>query len=179
MKKILTLAIVLIATLTASAEGWYAGGNVGFNRNTTDNKTGVIIMPEVGYNFTERAAIGATLGYEHQYNDGLKLDLVKISPYLRYTYAKIGMVDLFIDGGVDVGIGHSKAYGDGGCAVVWGIGLKPGVAFNINEKFSLVAHIGYLGYQGANKKARNVGEPNSFGFGLDGNDISLGFYYKF
>lgn len=180
MKKFLTLAIAFVATITASAEGWYAGGSVGFNRNTTDNKTEVIIMPEIGYNFTEKAAIGATVGYDHKYDNGDKLDLFKVSPYLRYTFLKAGIVNLFVDGGVDVGIGHSKAlYGGSGAAVVWGIGLKPGVSFNINEKFSLVAHIGFLGYQGANHKARNVGEPNRIGLGLDGNDLSLGFYYHF
>lgn len=183
MKKFLTLAIAFIATLTAStayAEGWYAGGSVGFDRNTTDNKTQVTIMPEVGYNFTDKVALGAVAGYQHQYDKGNKLDLVRVSPYLRYTYLKVGKVDLFVDGGVDVGIGYSKAiYGNGGAAVVWGIGLKPGVAFNVNEKFSLVAHVGFAGYEGANHQARKVGAPNRIGIGLDGNDISFGFYYKF
>lgn len=180
MKKLLTLAIALIATISASAEGWYAGGSVGFDRNTTDNKTDFIIMPEVGYNFTEKAAIGAVAGYQHKYNDGDKLDLFKVSPYLRYTYLKAGIVNLFIDGGVDLGFGYSKdVYHDSGAAIVWGIGLKPGVSLNINEKFSLVAHVGFLGYQGANHKARNVGEPNRIGLGLDGTDLSFGFYYHF
>lgn len=180
MKKILTFAIALIATVTASAEGWYAGGSVAFNRDITDNETEFIIMPEIGYNLTEKVAIGGVLGYDHTYDNGIKLNLFKVAPYLRYTYFKSGIVNLFVDGGVEFGTGKAKFDGESSDAAnVWGIGIKPGVSLNVSKNVSLIAHIGFLGYQGANDEAKSAGQPEKFGIGLNGNDISIGFYYNF
>lgn len=53
------------------------------------------------------------------------------------------------------------------------IGLKPGVELKL-DKFSLIAHVGFIGYQ---KNDNN----NSSIWGLDfnGNNIMLGVYYNF
>ena len=50
---------------------------------------------------------------------------------------------------------------------------------NVSKNVSLIAHIGFLGYQGANDEAKSAGQPEYFGIGLNGNDISIGFYYNF
>lgn len=180
MKKILTFAIALVATISASAEGWYAGGSVAFDRDITDNKTEFLILPEIGYNLNEKVAIGGVLGYDHQYENGIKVNIFKINPYIRYTYFKSGIVNLFVDGGFEFGTGKTKfENGSSDAANIWGIGVRPGVALNVSEKVSFVAHIGYLGYRGANDEAKAAGVPEIFGVGLNGNDIQIGFYYNF
>ena len=58
-------------------------------------------------------------------------------------------------------------------------GFRPGVALNLSEKFSLVAHVGFLGYQGGNRPAKNNGAPENWGLDLSSNNLMFGFYYHF
>ena len=58
-----------------------------------------------------------------------------------------------------------------------GVGLKPGVAFKVNEKISVVTHIGFIGYEHwKNKPSKN--SVNSWGVDVDGRNIILGIYYN-
>ena len=57
------------------------------------------------------------------------------------------------------------------------LGLKPGVAFKVNEKISVVTHIGFIGYEHwKNKPSKN--SVNSWGVDVDGRNIILGIYYN-
>ena len=58
----------------------------------------------------------------------------------------------------------------------WSLGLKPGVAVNV-DKFSFVAHIGFVGYE--NFKPEGGDASSVWGVDFDGNNISLGVYYNF
>lgn len=166
-----------VISLGAFAQDWYAGGQVGFWRNSGDNHTEFSILPEVGYNLSENVSIGTTVGYDYNYEDGLKLHLVKFDPYVRYHFYQNDRVKLFIDGGVDLGFGKAKRDGESSdTAVTYGIGLKPGVSYRISDAFSLVAHIGFFGYEGGNDAS---GAPDQGGFNLNGNNISFGFYVNF
>ena len=60
----------------------------------------------------------------------------------------------------------------------FGIGFKPGVAVNLNEKLSFVAHVGFLGYENEKVKGDDK-STNSFGLDLSGNNLSFGVYYNF
>lgn len=177
MKKILLIAVMAVMTLTAAAQTWYAGGNVGFWRNSTANTTEFSILPEVGYNLNSNWAIGATVGYSHEYEKGLSINLGVINPYARYTYFNNEKVSLFVDGGIDLGFGASKLGGaSSDTAVTYGIGIKPGLSYHISSKFSLVAHLGFIGYQGGNDASHAADQG---GIKFDTNDLSFGFYYNF
>lgn len=108
--------------------------------------------------------------------------MFEFNPYARFTYFRTSnnLVQLFIDGGVGVGLG-SVDYGDddSDTAVTWNVGFRPGVAFNFTDKFSVVAHVGFLGYQGANNAAFDAGYPRKGGISFDTRDLTLGFYYNF
>lgn len=178
MKKILAFAIMAIMTLGAFAQSdLYVGGSVGFWRNSDDNNTELQILPEIGYNLGENIAIGTVIGYDYTYTDGFKLNLVVFNPYLRYSFLTNDRVRLFVDCGVDLGFGKSKV-GDvsSDTAVTYGIGIKPGISYALSDKFSVVAHLGFLGYQGGNDASHAASQG---GLALSGNDLSIGLYYNF
>ncbi len=171
MKKILCLAIIAIASISASAQNWYLGGGISYDHTETEGIESDVftISPELGYTINEKWAIGATLGYTWEkdvYNS------FAINPYARYTYFKTenNLVNLFVDGGFGVGI-ISPEKGDS--STIWEIGFKPGIALNVTEQFSLVAHVGFLGYQDYDVLGEN------YGLNLSGSNISFGFYYNF
>lgn len=179
MKKFLLMAVIAIMTLGASAQSWYAGGQVTFGRTTESasgvKSTQVTVLPELGYNVTDNFALGAILGASYRKSGGGEKTVFKVNPYARYTYFSSERVDLFVDGGVDFGIGRAHGH----TAVEYGIGFRPGVALNLSEKFSLVAHVGFLGYQGGNRPAKNNGAPENWGLDLNSNNLMFGFYYHF
>lgn len=181
MKKLFLGAALMLASVAASAQA-YMGGSFGFDRNATDNVTKLTIAPEVGYNLNTTWAVGATLNYTHDFQQGASTDLVTLAPYARYNYYKYEKVRLFVDGCVSFGIGKSRA---DETLIVYNLGFKPGIAFDINEKFGLLAHIGFLGYQGSNGEAKEYCEedhsdyPDKFGFDFSSLNLSIGFYVNF
>lgn len=188
MKKLFTLAIVAVASVFgASAGNGYVGGSIGFMHEET--KAGATnnfnILPELGYNINNNWAVGTTIGYDYTHFNGksTELHLFEFNPYARYSFYRSGnnLVQLFVDGGAGIGLGKYD-YGkhdDGHTAVTWNVGFRPGVAFNVTNNFSIVAHVGFLGYKGANNAAFDGGKARKGGVFLNGNDLTLGFYYNF
>ena len=71
MRKLFTLAVLAVVTMTASAQ-LYLGGGIGTWRNTDENSTSVKIVPEVGYQLDSKWAIGTQVGYVYNYVNGIK-----------------------------------------------------------------------------------------------------------
>ena len=185
MKKIMmTLAAVAVAaTMNAQV---YLGGGIGLGTSSYDgnSETYFKIIPEIGYNLDENWAVGMTIGYGESktkiknYTNGTtdteKVKTFAIAPYARYTFAKFDHVNLFVDGTV----GYQYENFAGTKINTFGIGFKPGVAVNLNDKLSFVAHVGFLGYE--NEKVKGDSKStNSFGLDLTGNNLSFGVYYNF
>lgn len=177
MKKLFLTFVAAIISLSASAQG-YVGGEVGFWRNFSDNKTTFSVAPEVGYNLSDTWAMGVTFQYVHAYEKGVKINAVTFDPYARFTYAKLGPVNLFLDGGFGIAVYKEKDADDSN--VGWNVGIKPGVAVNLTDKLSFVAHIGFLGYRDSNDDHpwAYYGD-DGFGFDISGNDLTFGLYYNF
>lgn len=180
MKKFLLMAVMAIMTLGASAQGkWYSGGQVTFGRTTESasgvKSTQVTVLPEIGYNLTDNFAVGGVLGVSYRKSGGEEKTVFRVNPYARYTYFNSERVHLFVDGGVDFGIGRAH----GSTAVEYGIGFRPGISFDLSDKFSLVAHVGFLGYQGGNRPAKRNGAPENWGLDLNSNNLMFGFYVHF
>lgn len=179
MKKLLLLAAFALASISASAQFYY-GGQVGFSRNATDNITTVTIAPEVGYSFNDKWSVGGVLDYDYYYHSGSDTNVFEISPYARYTYAAVASDKLkfFVDGGVGFGVQKTKGYDAG---FVYHIGFRPGLSYSFNDHYSIVAHIGQLGWEGATDKATGAyGRKNKFTWNIfDWNDLMFGFYYTF
>ena len=109
MKKIVVLIFVVMAALSAKAQ-FYVGGNVALWHNDDADNTSFLIEPEFGYNFSERWAVGATLGFAHNSKEtvGFK-NAFSFAPYVRYSYYENKVVRLFLDGGIGI---SSVKYGD-------------------------------------------------------------------
>ena len=179
MKKFLLMAAMAVMSLGASAQDWYTGGQVTFGRTTEQpsgvKSTQVTVLPEIGYNLTDNFAVGSVLGVSYRKSGGEEKTVFKVNPYARYSYFKNDRVSLFVDGGVDFGIGRAK----GSTAVEYGIGLRPGISYNISQKLSLVAHVGFLGYQSGNRPAKHNGAAENWGLDLNSNNLMFGLYYNF
>ena len=183
MKKFLVMAVMAVMALGASAQ-WYAGGSLNFGQTKQNGEktTTYGIAPEVGYNFSENWAFGGVLDLGFTKQSGVKTTLINVNPYARYTYFKSdsGLLSLFVDGTVGVGFGWAKAGGEkSDTAVAYSLGFKPGIAFNLTDHFSIVAHIGLLGYQGGNDTYKDAGFPEEWGLHLNGNNLTFGLYYTF
>ncbi len=197
MKKILTLAVIAVASVFgANAEGLYIGGQLGFMHESAgakaygydakfDHNT-FTIVPEIGYNFNDSWAVGGTIGYTYKHWCGSKtsFNMFEISPYARWSYFRTSnnLVQLFVDGGFGIGAGAYDVDVDGyksHTGVIWNVGFRPGIAINPTPNFSIVAHVGLLGYEGANHTAQDAGYQSRGGLMLDSNDLTLGFYYNF
>lgn len=165
MKKVfLTLALVL-TTVVASAQ-WYVGGglSVGYEKHEDLKTTTFNINPEVGYKINDNLAVGATLGFDwFKLSEGDALKTLSVEAYARYTFLRSGDFSIFADGAV----GYEKEDD----AKAYTVGIKPGVAYNINEKWTVAAHLGKLGYT-------KYDETSKFGIEL-GDALSFGVYYNF
>jgi hypothetical protein len=209
MKKIVMMAVMAVAALSANAQVWICG-EVGFNTSTNTVKVaGVssdkttnnfVIAPEIGYNLNEKWAVAMKIGYVHAGNNEEIKELINnygvlpfnlgstttnaftINPYARYTFVKAGNFSFFVDGGVGYSSVHVNGLSDYMKNInLIKVGINPGVTYAISPKVSLVAHVGDLSYQNMWSKAKNVDLKVSQGKFNIGlwNSISFGAYYNF
>ena len=191
MKKIILAAFVAVASLTANAQ-WWAGGEVGFNTWKTTSEGHDLgkgheftVAPEIGYKLNDKIDVAVLVGFTHVKNGDQLFDYefddafdyangFKINPYIRYTFAKAGNFSFFGDGGFSYALLHPC--GADKSANAWEIAVKPGIAYALSDKVSLVAHVGCVGYQFIKW---DEWKKNAFQAGVDGNNISLGCYVNF
>lgn len=185
MKKLFLSIVMAFAAVSMQAQ-FYVGGEAGFWRDYDGNNTSVKILPEVGHNLDEKWSIGAKLGYEYSYSGettlgiktNTKTNSFVIAPYARYTYAKFGSVNLFVDGGFGFATYKEEVNGhEGDAQNAWEVGVKPGLSVDFTEKLSFVTHIGFLGWRDSDDA--KVWGSEGFGFDLSGNSLTFGLYYNF
>ena len=182
MKKSVLTALVLLFSLTASAQ-FYAGGRLGWWRDGDTHHKRFTIQPEVGYEWNERLSFGALFGYYHDRSllvkenplpddGGTTTRSFELSPYVRYSVLKAGPVAVFVDG--TVGFATSKT-GSDNSRNSFRIGARPGVSIALGKDFYAVAHAGFVG-----DAASEVGlYRDGIGFDLSGNALTFGLYYRF
>ena len=199
MKKMILAALVAVASLSANAQVW-VGGEVGFSagKTTVDGtKFGAgadfNLIPEIGYTLNDKFDIAVAIGIAHANGNGKaytgtigKFDAggkgigdynrnaFTLNPYIRYKFANAGDFTFFVDGGFSYTMIHYSGVDDN--ANQWGLGFKPGIAYNISDKVSLVAHIGRLSYSFGKWEDRKT---NAFNMGVSGNDLTFGAYVSF
>ncbi len=199
MKKILLMAAFAVATLSANAQS-YVGGTLGFSTSkdkTAGEKTttSFVVAPEIGTSLNDKWGIGIALGvgYNKQKLEhaGVSAEtnstIINVSPYARYQAIKWGRANIFVDGGILFGMEKAK---DMKAALDLGLFVTPGVAFNLNEKWSIVAKANNLFTLGFHKDAvADVSgapdAPTSFKAGINTlesftlGSLTFGVYYNF
>lgn len=207
MKKLFVTVCLAVAAMTANAQT-YVGGELGLWRNGEDgnNKTSFTLAPEIGYNLDENWALGIKLGYNYNYAGSQKVTIgdvtasghitrnaFTIEPYVRASYVKTGLVRLFVDGGfafatykdkATLSANGNSASESGDSHNAWQIGLKPGIALDLNPHFSFIAHAGFLGYRHSDPGKYNGALEdgvygNGWGFDFKSNSLTFGFLYNF
>ena len=191
-------ALVAVASLSANAQVW-VGGEVGFSAGKTTNNGTKLgagadfnLIPEIGYTLNDKFDIAVAIGIAHNNGNGkayagsegydaygMVLDDVNrnaftLNPYVRYKFANAGDFTFFVDGGFSYTMIHYSGIDDN--ANQWGLGFKPGIAYNISDKVSLVAHIGRLDY---NFFKQGDIKNNEFNMGVSGNNLTFGAYVSF
>lgn len=171
MKKIVMFLFVMMVALSAKAQV-YVGGTLGVWHDDGDvESTSFIISPEIGYNFNEKWAVGGNIGFAYNKFDDAKSTAFAIAPYARYSYYENKIVRLFVDAGF--GISTSKQE-DHDALTGFEVGVKPGIAIKLNNKLSLVAKCGFLGY-----REDYLTLENGAGLALTSEDLSFGFHFEF
>ena len=145
MKRILLAVLLLtgMSAMQAQESKFYAGGTLGFTWSKLKTDEGsqsgasVKVMPEVGYNLSDKWALGVSLGYSHGYaafggidfndlksianavastaadvaSDGTaKLNSFRFAPYARYNFWQTGKLKFFLEG--SLGYIHVGMTGD-------------------------------------------------------------------
>lgn len=162
MKKVMLMVSFLMITIVASAQGWYSGGEIGIWRDKGAESTNFSLVPDFGYNFSDKWSVGAKIGFYHESEPNLSA--LTIDAYVRYTYYRNGMVALYADGGAGFGTIDVDGYQ---------VGISPGIALKLDDHFSILASFGYFGY-----RDKYHGE-NGFGIHAKSSDLKFGFYYSF
>ena len=171
--------VAVFAAMNMNAQV-FVGGSVGFGSAKVgggESQSTYKIAPEVGYNLNDQWAIGVALGYQKgscnfgsfDFNPG-ETEVFSVNPYARYTFLNSDMVNVFIDGAIGF-----ASYKDLGSA--FQAGLHPGIALKASDKISLVAHVGFVGFETYSPKHGD--SSNAFGLNLDSSSIMFGVYYNF
>ena len=183
----MTLAAAFVA-VSMSAQV-YVGGSFSLLAESTQklagdkSETSFSILPEIGYNLNDEWAVGAVIGYTSNkfagvtayvngYGTNVSESAFTFNPYVRYTFANLGKVNLFVDGGVDFTT-FSKSD-----ATALGAGFKPGLSVALTDNLSFVSHIGFIGWEQLNPDGDDNNYSN-FGVSLSGANLTFGLYYNF
>ena len=206
MKKVMLMVAFMVAAVAASAQV-YIGGSLGVSSNKDYYADGDVepdatvnfhFTPEIGYNLDENWAVGLGLTFDFTKNpvdeDGDKVRGIdpkyfgfEIAPYARWTFARWNKVSLFLEGGLAYGFDKMKWDEEVGNKTVteenkksyFKIGVKPGLRVDLTDHFAVMTRLGWLGYVCTMPDGDNMNNGQSFGFDLDGENISLGVIYSF
>lgn len=167
MKKILFLAALFFTTICYAQEAgqkWIGGSfsisTSKFNGIDDSRDNSFRILPEIGFQISEKWGMGVSLGYTHTSSSSIHwgggtygsdvavksiMNGVNISPFARYTFCKFGIVGIFSDMGI--GYDYGKYAGEDTERHRLDIGFRPGIKLNVTSNFALTAKLGFLGYQ--------------------------------
>lgn len=185
-------------------------GSVGTPATEEYTTKAFVIQPEIGYKMDDKMSVGLVISYvtaskEAEYvGPGTAPSYTKPSsttiglrPYLRYQVLTFGKANIFVDGGLNFAISKEKEVGldangkayDNKPAMDLGLFVQPGIAFDINEKWSIVAKLEDMFTFGYSKNAVPDldGAPDAssnLNFGLSTGGFQLGslrfgVYYNF
>ena len=159
----MTLVAAMMAVTMNAQNNFYVGGSLGVEVSTqSGGNTKFSVMPEFGIKFNEKMGVGTVIGYTDNGNSNSSFTF---APYFRYTACQMGPVSVFGDAQVTY-----SSIKNGGDNIA--IGVKPGIAYSLNDKFSLVAKFGdIIGYDDNAQKVNILK--------LNFSKVDFGFFYNF
>ena len=137
MKKLLIIAALLLATITAGAQNrWFVGGTGAMGYDGAFNFS---FEPIAGYEFTDRWAVGTGVGVLVAAVGGYSTVMGVAEPFVRFCawHNDLVFLDLKATGGV--------AFTDE--LELCQVGIQPSLRFRFNEHWEMAADIGFFGAQ--------------------------------
>jgi hypothetical protein len=201
-------AMILTGTVGANAQTkgkFWVGGNISFEStelSSVASSNSLTILPEFGYNFSDRWAAGILFGMSQSKIEGTigdnRLQGFSVTPFARYTFFNWKALSLFADGGLR----YESVTGDAGFEYESPDGtytstanevrhanlfVNPGFSVRLAKHFALVGSMNifsagytetslsssYTGSADTNSWAASLNSP----FNLD--NFSLGFNVTF
>lgn len=181
MKKVLLVAIMAVAGLTASAQTEkgkvLVGGSIGFGTEKSDvsgaeESTSFNITPKAGYFVSDNIVIGLGLGYEYEKSaTDVKADYVSVAPFGRYYKSLSDQFKFFGELSVPLEFGSFKA-GDvkTGESTSIGVALAPGFAFFPTKKIGIELAFSGLSYENYQREDADGDKID----GASGNSFNIG-----
>ena len=194
---LVTLFIFAFTSLTQAQ--LYVGGNLGFNTLSTSSTVGttttkggssssLTLSPEVGYFLSDNLAVGVGVSFNSNSittpitstTSSVSLNTTfMINPYARYFFYKSGSFSAFAEG--SVGYGSMMSENTLGTTTtknpstsIISVAVAPGIAYDLSDKFSLIAKLGNVGFQSSTVTTTNTigtttttSTSNSSNFGLN------------
>lgn len=162
MKKAIVLAIIgLFAFVQAAKAQFYVGGSFHISSEFTENPTTSIgLSPDLGYTLGDWC-FGAALSLN--VTGGNQGTVFTATPYVEYFFWSSGALSFFVEGGADLDWA--------GSTFSFYPYVAPGISFDISDHWSVLGHIGRLGYNTLNKQLVFTTSGASA--------LSLGLYYSF
>ena len=176
-KKILFVLVLSLLAVAASAQ-FYVGGTVSLEYND-HRESGVKkaysyyhVGPELGYQISDFWSVGTSLKLTHRpsYADYESYTSYGVYPYVRASFARVGIVRFFAD--ASVGFGKDKE-GDAKYST-FECSLRPGILVNVKDNLHLIGKTSLLKYY---KEDNDIGY-SSFFWGIDDYfEVGLLFYF--
>lgn len=154
MKKLILLPIIAIfAITTMSAQGTYAGVNVGFPLgNTSDWKFAIQIDFGQDWEVSDNLDVGVATGYGHIFGgDIMGFDL---PDYQYIPIAVTASLEVAEDFNIDADLGYAIGFGD---IANGGFYYRPGFSYNVSEKLALKVNYTGISDDGFNATTFTVG----------------------
>ncbi len=137
------------------------------------------LAPEIGYFVSDNVAVGLGLFYtSSSYDSGMSgvdaiaLNTFGINPYVRYYLINKGAFRMY--GQADFVYASAKMDADGAESTdFFSIGVKPGISYNLSDRFAINATFGNLGYEDVKDNY------SKFGLNLDMSSLKFGFTVSF
>jgi hypothetical protein len=196
----LTCSLFSVGNAQTTGKFWL-GGNVGFGSTIVEDairNTSYSILPEFGHILSEHWAIGVNVGYSYsettnyidiptisndfsysytRYNIVNSTNNFSIAPFVRYSFLKGSIGNLFVDGRVGYTYGRQiveetdYTTGRETEAHTVEIGFCPGVAINLSNHVAITGKFGFFGYQHSKEDEQNV---DYFGFSINMSRFQIG-----
>ncbi|QTE23924.1 outer membrane beta-barrel protein [Polaribacter cellanae] len=199
MKKLALLTLLLASSLISAQQEntWVFGGEVGYSNsnleylqgnNSESDNTQFTILARLGYIFIKtNFEIGLGLGYAQSEqasifsNTSDKFITTIIAPYTKKFFPINEKFAFHLIGEVS----YSKSYRDSSTESdeldmrQYGVALRPGFVYFVTKHIALNANLGALVYTTSTSKSKTFKDikNNTFGFNVNGNNISLGIAY--
>ncbi len=168
MKKIALLMVLVLTSFVASNAQFFVGGSFGidaesgsydYNGNKGDSPTEMSFdfSPQVGFMLSDDFGVGAYVSFgltrENDHGDPETIDKtssVEFAPFARYYAFRFNKFSFFGEAQASLGFGFSKTEYDGNetdgpKTTEIGFYVFPGIAYDISNRFQLMARINAFG----------------------------------